>query len=111
MIRLFKNVPKVLIPAFWFSQTVEMNEALAKSAKVLATSREKNSFPLLIRFYCKLMFQIAIQLPSIGLYLAFGVSGLGFILLAVGAILTYTRSWSSYENLDDELTTDSTSNS
>lgn len=37
--RLFKNVPKVLIPAFWFAQSVEMNEALAKSAKVLSIQR------------------------------------------------------------------------
>lgn len=34
--------------------------------------------------------------------MAFGVSGLGIILLAAGAILTYKRSWSTYENLDEE---------
>ncbi|XP_055308069.1 protein croquemort isoform X3 [Sitodiplosis mosellana] len=83
--KLYKNVPKLLIPAFWFAQTVELDEDIAKSAK------------------------IALQLPSIGMYLAYGVSGLGFILLLVGAVLTYTKSWTTtYENLDDELTTDST---
>lgn len=32
--RLFNKVPKVLIPAFWFTQTVELNEDIAKVAKV-----------------------------------------------------------------------------
>lgn len=32
--RLFKQVPTVMIPAFWFAQTVELNEDIAKDAKV-----------------------------------------------------------------------------
>ncbi|XP_031627454.1 protein croquemort-like isoform X2 [Contarinia nasturtii] len=82
--KLYENIPKLMIPTFWFSQTVELDEKIAKSAK------------------------IALQLPSIGLYLAAGVSGLGIILLLVGAILTITKSWSAYQNLEDEPNSDST---
>lgn len=100
-----------MIPAFWFAQTVELNEQLAKSAKV-----NKNWRRIPFKFglndgFMSHSIQIAIQLPSIGLYLAFGVSGLGIILLAVGAILTYTKSWSAYENLDDEPSTAENTNS
>lgn len=49
-------------------------------------------------------FQIAIQLPTVGSYVAFGISGLGIVLLLVGAIATLTRQWNTYENLDDEVT-------
>lgn len=31
---IYKNVPNVMIPAFWFAQTVELDEKLAKDAKV-----------------------------------------------------------------------------
>lgn len=31
---MYKNVPSVMIPAFWFAQTVELDERLAKDAKV-----------------------------------------------------------------------------
>lgn len=47
---------------------------------------------------------MALELPSIGLYVAYGVMGLGSILVIVGLIATLTRRWNSYENLDDELT-------
>lgn len=32
--RIFEKVPTVMIPAFWFAQTIELDEKLAKQAKV-----------------------------------------------------------------------------
>lgn len=45
---------------------------------------------------------MAIQLPSIGLYLAVGLSGISILMLIVGAIYTSTESWHAYNNIDDE---------
>lgn len=46
---------------------------------------------------------MALELKSIGAYVAYGVTGLGSILIIVGIVATLTRRWNSYENLDDEL--------
>lgn len=46
--------------------------------------------------------QIAIQLPSIGLYLAVGLSGVSVLFLIAGAIYTSTESWNALNNVDDE---------
>lgn len=44
---------------------------------------------------------MAIQLPSVGLYLAVGLSGISVLLLIAGAIYTSTESWKAYNNIDD----------
>lgn len=46
---------------------------------------------------------MAIELPSVGVYAAYGFTGLGIILVAVGAVVTLTKSWNRYTDLDDEL--------
>lgn len=74
-----------MIPAFWFEQQLDLDERLAKQASM------------------------AIQLPEIGIYSAFGVGGLGLILVLVGAIVTYTKRWSNYDNLDNDSTSDNIS--
>lgn len=51
-----------------------------------------------------LFFQLAIQLPGVGVYAAYGIFGLGFILLFMGAVVTLTKKWNTYTDLDDELT-------
>lgn len=45
---------------------------------------------------------MALQLPTIGIYLAIGIGGLGSILLSVGLIATITKSWNNYSNLVEE---------
>lgn len=45
---------------------------------------------------------MAIQLPSIGLYLAVGLSGISILFLIAGAIYTSTESWNALNNMDDE---------
>lgn len=47
---------------------------------------------------------MALGLPYIGTYAAYGFFGLGFILVLVGIVATITKSWTHYDNLDDELT-------
>lgn len=47
---------------------------------------------------------MAMQLPSIGVYTAYGISSLGLILVLVGIVVTLTKSWQlDYEQFDDEL--------
>lgn len=50
------------------------------------------------------LFQLAIQLPGIGVYAAYGIFGLGSILLFMGTVVTLTKKWNTYTDLDDELT-------
>lgn len=69
-----------MIPAFWFEQQLDLDAKLAKQASM------------------------AIQLPGIGSYVAWGVGGLGFILVLVGGIVTYSKRWSNYDNLDNDST-------
>lgn len=124
--RIFKHIPTVMIPAFWFTQNVELTEELAKEAKVRKIMFQ--IFQIHRRHFSKLYFvrclfqfkthffnkktsisiqQIVIQLPSYGLYLAYGISGLSLILLLAGAVLIWRRDSGAYQNLDDELSTDS----
>lgn len=44
---MYKNVPNVMIPAFWFAQTVELDEKLARDAKVDNKLRSKLSEKLM----------------------------------------------------------------
>lgn len=67
-----------MIPAFWFEQTLDLDEKLANKASM------------------------ALQLPEIGTYSAFGILGLGAILLCFGAVATITKKWTNYANLDEE---------
>lgn len=91
-----------MIPAFWFEQTVELDEDLAREA--LVSSNWVCLWVKYLKFTLFFISQMALELPSIGIYVAYGVMGLGSILVIVGLIATLTRRWNSYENLDDELT-------
>lgn len=57
----------------------------------------------LLLHFRNLVFQLAIQLPDIGVYAAYGIFGLGITLLLIGFILSLTKRWNTYTNLDDEL--------
>lgn len=97
-----------MIPAFWFEQTVVLDEKIAKEAAV--STNQNVSAATLDRFIQNIfefhfIRQVALELPTIGAYVAYGISGLGVILLIVGIVATVTKRWNSYENLDDELTT------
>lgn len=72
-----------MVPAFWFEQQLDLDEKLAAEASM------------------------AIQLPEIGIYAAYGIAGLGLVLVIVGGIATYTKRWNSYETLEDETADDS----
>lgn len=45
---------------------------------------------------------MAVELPSIGGYIACGIAGLGLILAFAGTVVTFMKRRDNYENLDDE---------
>jgi scavenger receptor class B protein 1 len=73
----FKDVPQLFAPILWFRQRAELTEELAKQART------------------------ATSLPSIGVYVAFGLMGAG-ILIAISAILCYTFNWRRMSEEDDD---------
>ncbi|XP_059617325.1 protein croquemort-like [Phlebotomus argentipes] len=75
---IFEKVPKIFIPMLWFRQTANLTEDLAKSA------------------------WWAVNLSDFGLYLAFGIVGLGGVLVIVGIVLTITKKWTCAPTNEDE---------
>lgn len=69
-IDLYKNVPKVMMPMFWFRQYAELDADLANQVK------------------------LALNLNAYGVYAAIGIGILGLIIIVIGIILTVTKSWS-----------------
>ncbi|KAJ6649883.1 Protein croquemort [Pseudolycoriella hygida] len=75
---IYENLPEIMVPMFWFSQNVALDEKLAEQAR------------------------LAVNLPSYGVYAAYGIAGLGAILLIVGIILSLTNSWNRRERFQNE---------
>jgi scavenger receptor class B protein 1 len=72
----FKDVPQLFAPILWFKQRAELTEELASQAK------------------------IAIMLPSLGTYVAYGLLGLG-VLIAISAMACYALVWRRIEEDED----------
>lgn len=72
-----KDVPEVMMPMMWFRQSAELPEDLASQAK------------------------IAIMLPNIGLWVAYGLASVGGVLLLLG-IYCAVFSWRKRDE-DEEL--------
>lgn len=67
---IYANVPHIMVPMLWFAQNVELDEHIAQQAR------------------------LAVNLPFYGVYAAYGILGIGAILLILGITLTLTNSWS-----------------
>lgn len=72
-IDLLSNVQPRLMPAFWFSQQVELTEDLASPVKTI------------------------LSLPSAGEYTGFTLLGLGALIAIIGFAVTYRRGWHDSE--------------
>lgn len=73
------NVPEVMMPMFWFRQVAELTPELADQAKV------------------------ALMLPSIGMWIAYTLLGIGVFLLSI-AVYCFAFKWrKSASTEDDEL--------
>jgi len=71
--KLFKDVPKVMVPILWFTQSAELTPDLADMAKLL------------------------IKLPTIGLATLFGLAGIGALLIVCGIVITVRNGWKGEE--------------
>jgi hypothetical protein len=71
--RLFKDVPKVMVPILWFTQSAELSDSLADLAKLL------------------------IRLPTIGMVTFFGLAGIGALLIISGIVITLRNGWEGDE--------------
>ncbi|KAJ9585302.1 hypothetical protein L9F63_002887 [Diploptera punctata] len=79
--KVFANMPKVLMPALWFTQSAEVTSDLADLAKLL------------------------INLPAIGMGTFFGLAGIGALLILAGIVITLRKGWKGDEG--DKLLSDS----
>lgn len=70
---LFKNMPRVMMPALWFTQSAELTSKLADVTKLL------------------------VKLPAIGKGTFFGIAGLGALLLFIGIMITLRNGWKGDE--------------
>lgn len=66
------------MPMFWFRQAVDISEDLASQAK------------------------LAVLLPDIGVWIAYGIAGLAAIVFCVGVFLSVTKKWGNSEEHDDD---------
>lgn len=64
----FKGVPQLFVPILWFKQRAELTEDLAGQAK------------------------LAVNLPSIGVWIAYGLLSLG-VLLAISIVVCFVTRW------------------
>lgn len=81
--RIFKGLPKIMMPMFWFRQTADITEDLARSA------------------------YWASKASDIGTYVAYGIAAIAALVMMVGTYLTLTRKWQrTHHDDDDELLTD-----
>jgi scavenger receptor class B, member 1 len=72
------NVPEIMVPMFWFRQVVNLTPELADQAK------------------------IAVMLPSIGIWIAYGLAAFGFVIMLFGSYCFFNN-WQSQTSEDDEL--------
>lgn len=72
-----------MMPMFWFRQSADITEELAKSARW------------------------AVAAEDIGLYVAWSIAGLAVLVMLIGGYLSYTQKWArTHHDDDDELLTD-----
>jgi len=71
--KLFKDIPRVMVPILWFTQSAELTPDLANMAKLL------------------------LKLPSIGLATFFGLAGIGALLIVCGIVITVRNGWEGEE--------------
>lgn len=74
----FKEVPEVMMPMFWFRQLAELNEDLASQAK------------------------IAVILPDIGVWVAYGLFGVGGVLVLLG-VYCFAFRWRTATSDDEPI--------
>ncbi|CAG9819613.1 unnamed protein product [Phaedon cochleariae] len=72
-ITLLEKVGKKLMPAFWFEQSAELDEALTSEVKLL------------------------LVLPSAGQYTGYGMITIGGLLAVVASLVTWRQGWKSTE--------------
>lgn len=78
---IYRGVPKVMMPMLSFEQVAELDEKLAKKAK------------------------LGINLESYGMYLGYFLIAVGAIMDIVGIVLTLTKKWTRSVDDDEELLT------
>jgi len=71
---MFENVPKAMMPMFWFRQRTELTPDLARLVKFL------------------------VWLPSVGQYVLFSLAGIGSLMLLAGVIVTVRRGWGGQDD-------------
>jgi len=76
--KLFKDVPRLMFPILWFTQSAELTPDLADMAKLI------------------------IRLPAIGMGTFFGLAGIGALLIVCGIVITLGKGWEGEEG-DDKL--------
>lgn len=72
--KLFKDVPRVMVPILWFTQSAELTPSLADLVKLL------------------------LKLPTIGLTTFFGLAGIGALLIVSGIVITVRNGWEGEES-------------
>jgi hypothetical protein len=77
--RLFKDVPRVMVPILWFAQSAELTPELANMAKLM------------------------VKLPAIGLGTFFGLAGIGALIIVCGIVITLRNGWEVQEGGDKLL--------
>lgn len=75
----FLNVPEIMLPMFWFRQAAELTPELASQAK------------------------IAVMLPDIGVWIAYGLAGVGGLFLILGVYCFVFRWRRVSTDADDQL--------
>ncbi|XP_055858745.1 protein croquemort [Episyrphus balteatus] len=78
---IYKGVPKVMMPMFYFEQIAELTESLANRTK------------------------LGVNLKSYGLYLGYFLIAVGAIMDIIGIVLTVTKRWTRSADDDEELLT------
>lgn len=86
-----------MVPMFWLTQKVELDDTLAAKARVMTISIYSFSFWLILLFV-----QLAVMLPDIGVYASYGIVGLGAILLIFGITLTLTNKWNPHRRFQND---------
>lgn len=78
---IYRGVPKVMMPMFFFEQVAELTEKLANRTK------------------------LGVNLKSYGLYAGYFLIAVGAIMDIIGIILTVTKKWTRSSDDDEELLT------
>lgn len=76
---IYKDSRDIMMPVFWIAQEVELSEDFASKAK------------------------LAVLVEDLGFYIAYGLAGLGGLIIIIGIILELTHSWSRRTHDDQEI--------